>query len=123
LISLSLPVPVSTYFVENTPVLRTARLRRLVATRADAFRNHCTVVSSETFIIILVCGAEDTSSANALLTFSSCESIWKENRIEIRAPRAVCRTLAKPGYAKASNSSRMTDTIGSIACPGSGSRE
>ena len=68
LMSLSLPVPVSVYFVEKIPVRRTDRLRRLVAILADAFRNHCAVFSSETFIIIFVPGADETSSANAWLT-------------------------------------------------------
>ena len=65
LMSLSLPVPISVYLVEKIPVRRTARLRRLVAMRADALRNHWAVFASETFMIICVPGAEDTSSANA----------------------------------------------------------
>jgi hypothetical protein len=45
------------------PVLRTDKLRRFRTTRDDALRNHCAVFSSEPFMIILVPGADDTSSA------------------------------------------------------------
>jgi hypothetical protein len=41
LMSLSLPVPVSVYLAEKSPVLRTDKLRRFVAILADAFKNHC----------------------------------------------------------------------------------
>ena len=96
LISLSLPVPVSTYFVEKMPVLRTERLRRFVATRDEAFRNHCAVFSSETFIIILVSGPNDTSSANACADLLQLrEHLEGEQESRLRAPRAVCSTLCK----------------------------
>jgi len=72
------------------PVLRTDKLRRFVAILADAFRNHCAVFSSETFMIILVPGAEETSSAKAWLTRCNCGRLWKENRNDTfaRAPSA-----------------------------------
>ena len=67
------------------------------ATRDDALRNHCAVFSSEPFIIILVPGAEETSSANAWLTRWSCGMLWKEKRNVTLAPRAVCNTCVNPG--------------------------
>src|ERR1700679_3163558 len=82
LISLSLPVPVSVYLVEKIPVRRTERLRRLVAILADAFKNHCAVFSSETFMIIFVPGADQTSSAHAWLTRCSWGMLWNEKRNE-----------------------------------------
>src|ERR1700758_4009659 len=97
LMSLSLPVPVSVYLVVKIPVRRTDRLRRLVAIRDDAFKNHCAVCSSETFIIIFVPGADDTSSANAWLTRCNCGMLWNEKRNETSAPRAVCSTWVNPG--------------------------
>jgi hypothetical protein len=115
LMSLSLPVPVSVYLVEKIPVRRTDRLRRFVAILADAFKNHCAVFSSETFIIIFVPGADETSSANAWLTLCNWGMLWKENRNETRAPRAVWSTCVNPGYAKGANSSRITESIGSSA--------
>src|SRR5713101_6678750 len=96
-ISLSLPVPVSMYLAEKMPVLRTERLRRLVAILADAFRNHWAVFSSETFIIIFVPGADETSSENAWLTRCNWGRLWKEKRSETLAPRAVWSTWVNPG--------------------------
>src|SRR5271155_2107603 len=86
LISLSLPVPISVYLVEKIPDLRTDKLRRLVAILADALRNHCAVFSSETFMIIFVPGAEETSSENAWLTRCSWGRLWNQKRNDTLAP-------------------------------------
>ena len=97
LMSLSLPVPVSVYFAEKIPVRRTDKLRRFVAILAEAFRNHCAVFSYETFMIIFVPGADETSSANAWLTRCNWGMLWNEKRNETRAPRAVWSTWVNPG--------------------------
>src|SRR5260370_22275355 len=89
LMSLSLPVPVSVYLAEKSPVLRTDKLRRFVAILADALRNHCAVFSSETFIIIFVPGAEETSSEKTWLTRCNSGRLWNENSKDTLAPRQV----------------------------------
>ena len=48
-------------------------------------------------MIILVPGADETSSANAWLTRCNCGRLWKENRNDTFAPRAVCKTCVNPG--------------------------
>jgi len=95
LMSVSLPEPVASYLSWNSPRRWTANVRRFCRTRADALRKYWAVSSSFVRRIMLVLGAEDTSSRNPRPTVRSCGMACSENRKAVLVPRAVCTIWAK----------------------------
>ena len=84
-------------YVAETPLLRREKLRK------DFADGHIQC------LVAIRCLDEGVD------TLCNCGMLWKENRNETRAPRAVWSTCVNPGYAKGANSSRITESIGSSA--------
>src|SRR5258708_38750320 len=115
--SLSVARPVSSYFPNPKNPRSFWTLRRVTTCSADALMKYSAVSSSRVRSVMVVFGAEVTSSLKPRPTCISCGRLCMENRNAVFVPRAVCRILREVAITKRSELVQYDGEDGAILTP------